>query len=272
MHRVGNLREHIGAGFPELNAEDRCDGLLNHVNVVDNQPAQPNTYYSADYTNHRTEQDKQPRHGSAGHAATLKHTDILASGHHDQVKNAEYQQDYPHTDQSEDKQQYIHLLPVFSDELGIQPFRRSVARLPAPGGHDVSKWPMLLSATETWYAKPDAGKWLVSPADADPVAPMDAWADDMVLAEGLARYQEFVTEEVTRIEGNWAGLRSFAPDRTPVVGFDPVAKGFFWLAGQGGYGVQTSPALSVLAAELLAGRVPAFDVDIIAGLSPARKM
>lgn len=156
--------------------------------------------------------------------------------------------------------------------VGIQPFRRSVARLPAPGGHDVSTWPMLLSATETWYAKPDAGKWLVSSAEEEPVAPMDAWADDMVLAEGLARYQEFVTEEITRIEGNWAGLRSFAPDRTPVVGFDAVAKGFFWLAGQGGYGVQTSPALSVLAAELLAGRVPAFDADIIAGLSPARKM
>ena len=119
--------------------------------------------------------------------------------------------------------------------VGIQPFRRSVARLPAPGGHDVSQWPMLLSATETWYAKPDAGKWLVSPAEEDPVSPTDAWADDMVLAEGLARYQEFVTAEVTRIEGNWAGLRSFTPDRTPVVGFDPAAKGFFWLAGQGGF-------------------------------------
>jgi glycine/D-amino acid oxidase-like deaminating enzyme len=156
--------------------------------------------------------------------------------------------------------------------LGIQPYRRSVARLPAPGGRDVSNWPMLLSATETWYAKPDAGKWLVSSAEEDPVEPMDAWADDMVLAEGLARYQEFVTEEVTRVEGNWAGLRSFAPDRTPVVGFDGVANEFFWLAGQGGYGVQTSPALSALAADLILGRAPDFDADIIAGLSPARGM
>lgn len=156
--------------------------------------------------------------------------------------------------------------------LGIQPFRRSVARLPAPGGLDINDWPMLLSATETWYANPDAGKWLVSSAEEDLVEPMDAWADDMVLAEGLARYQDFVTEEVTRVEGNWAGLRSFAPDRTPVVGFDPDAHGFFWLAGQGGYGVQTSPALSSLAANLIAGRNAEFDADIIAGLSPARDM
>ncbi|OUS04136.1 glycerol-3-phosphate dehydrogenase [Rhodobacterales bacterium 52_120_T64] len=156
--------------------------------------------------------------------------------------------------------------------VGIQPFRRSVARLPAPAGLDIADWPMLLSATETWYAKPDAGKWLVSSAEEDPVDPMDAWADDMVLAEGLARYQEFVTEEITRVEGNWAGLRSFAPDRTPAVGFDRAAKGFFWLAGQGGYGVQTSPALSALAADLIFGRTPDFDAKIVADLSPARGM
>ena len=156
--------------------------------------------------------------------------------------------------------------------LGIQPYRRSVARLPAPCDLDVSNWPMLLSASETWYAKPDAGKWLVSSAEEDPVDPMDAWADDMVLAEGLARYQEFVTEEVTRVESNWAGLRSFAPDRTPVVGFDGVAQGFFWLAGQGGYGVQTSPALSALAADIILGRTPDFDTGIIAALSPSRSM
>lgn len=156
--------------------------------------------------------------------------------------------------------------------LSIQPFRRSVARLPAPGGRDINDWPMLLSATETWYAKPDAGKWLVSSAEEDLIEPMDAWADDVVLAEGLARYQAFVTEEVTRVEGNWAGIRSFAPDRTPVVGFDRDARGFFWLAGQGGYGVQTSPALSELAANLISGRTLGFDADIIAALSPARDM
>ena len=94
---------------------------------------------------------------------------------------------------------------------------------------------------------------LVSPADEDPVDPQDVWPDDMVLAEGLDRYEQAVTVPVTRVERSWAGLRTFAPDRTPVVGFDPAAEGFFWLAGQGGYGIQTAPALSRLAAALLTG-------------------
>ncbi|MEE9454359.1 MAG: FAD-binding oxidoreductase [Paracoccaceae bacterium] len=152
--------------------------------------------------------------------------------------------------------------------LGVQPYRRSMARIAAPMGYDISGWPMLLSASESWYAKPDAGKWLVSAAEEDPVEPMDAWADDMVLAEGLARYQEFVTAPVTRVENSWAGLRSFAPDRTPVVGFDPAARGFFWLAGQGGYGVQTAPAISDLAAALLQNT--AVDAGTARALSPER--
>lgn len=152
--------------------------------------------------------------------------------------------------------------------LGIQPFRRSMAILPTPKGHDVSDWPMILS--DGWYAKPDAGKWLVSPCETDPMDPMDAWPDDMVLAEGIARYQEFVSEEVTRIEHSWAGLRSFAPDRTPVVGFADGVQGFFWLAGQGGYGIETSPAMSDLAADLLRGVAPSLDAETVAALSPER--
>lgn len=156
--------------------------------------------------------------------------------------------------------------------FGIQPFRRSVALIPAPGGWDVTKWPMLLSASESWYAKPDAGKWLVSPAEEDPIVAMDVWPDDMVLAKGLDRYQAFVTQQVTRVERSWAGLRSFAKDRTPVVGFDPTCEGFFWLAGQGGYGVQTAPAMSFLASNLLAGQAPVLDTETIAALSPVRRM
>ncbi len=154
--------------------------------------------------------------------------------------------------------------------LGVTPLRRSMARLPAPGGHDVSRWPMLFGAGETWYAKPDAGALLVSPADEDPVEPHDAWADDLVLAEGLARYEEMVTQPVTRLIASWAGLRTFAPDRTLVIGFAPDEPTFFWLAGQGGYGMQTSPAASLLAADLVAGRTPDLDPDIVAALSPAR--
>ncbi|KIC28008.1 NAD(P)/FAD-dependent oxidoreductase [Leisingera sp. ANG-S5] len=154
--------------------------------------------------------------------------------------------------------------------IGLQPKRRSMARLPAPGGHDVSGWPMLLGAGETWYAKPDAGKLLVSPADADPVEPHDAYADDMVLAEGLARYEEMVTEPVTRVESNFAGLRSFVADGTLVLGPDPDQPEFIWCAGQGGYGIMTAPAASQLIADLVAGRAPVLDAATVAALSPAR--
>lgn len=154
--------------------------------------------------------------------------------------------------------------------LGFTPMRRSMARLPAPGGRDLRGWPMLFGTGETWYAKPDAGALIVSPAEEHPMEPHDAWADDMVLAEGLARYEEMVTEPVTRLLASWAGLRTFAPDRVLVIGPDPAVPSFFWLAGQGGYGFQTSPAASRLAADLIGGRQPEIDAATVAALSPAR--
>jgi D-arginine dehydrogenase len=156
--------------------------------------------------------------------------------------------------------------------LGLTPLRRSAAILPAPEGHDVTRWPAVCSMSETWYAKPEAGKLMVSPADEDPVEPHDAWPDDMVLAEGLDRYEQAVTLPVTRVERTWAGLRTFAPDRTPVVGFDPASEGFFWLAGQGGYGIQTAPALSRLAAALIAGETgeAVLPLAAVTALAPAR--
>jgi D-arginine dehydrogenase len=154
--------------------------------------------------------------------------------------------------------------------LGFQPNRRSMARIPAPGGHDVSGWPMLFGVGETWYAKPDAGALIVSPAEEHPMDPHDAFADDMVLAEGLARYEEMVTEPVTRLISNWAGLRTFAPDRVLVIGRDTREPTFFWLGGQGGYGFQSAPAASQLAADLISGRAPDLTADLVADLSPAR--
>ncbi|WP_224825315.1 FAD-binding oxidoreductase [Cognatishimia sp. MH4019] len=154
--------------------------------------------------------------------------------------------------------------------LGILPYRRSMARVPAPGGHDTSDWPFVDGINEAWYAKPDAGKWLISPADEDPVAPHDAWPDDMVLAEGIARYQEMVTEEVTRVETTWAGLRSFAPDRALVIGRDVAENSFLWLAGQGGYGFQTAPAAARLCADIALGRAPELSADVVAALSSER--
>lgn len=156
------------------------------------------------------------------------------------------------------------------DPIGLQPRRRSMARIPAPGGHDVSDWPMMIGAGETWYAKPDAGKLLVSPADADLVAPHDAYADDMVLAEGLARYEELVSEPVTRVETNWAGLRSFAPDGTLVLGPDPQDRSFIWCAGQGGYGFQSAPGASQFVADQVVGNTSMFEQAIVDMLTPDR--
>ncbi len=152
-------------------------------------------------------------------------------------------------------------------KLGLSPMRRSIACVSMP--MDVSGWPLLLGASETWYAKPDAGNLLISPAEEDECEPMDAWAEDLTLAEGIDRFQQFVDFEVTRVDSNWAGLRTFAPDRTPIVGFDPRAKGFFWLAGQGGYGVQTSPAMSAVAADIITN-CDDTDRTLIEALNPAR--
>lgn len=154
--------------------------------------------------------------------------------------------------------------------IEITPLRRSAAIVPLQPGLDPTHWPLVASANESWYAKPEAGKLMVSPADEDPVAPHDAWADDMVLAEGLHRFEQAVTMPITRVEHSWAGLRSFAPDRTPVVGFDAQAAGFFWLAGQGGYGVQTAPALAQLTRRMCQNQAAKLDVDIISAMNPER--
>ena len=152
--------------------------------------------------------------------------------------------------------------------LGIVALRRSAAILPLDV--DPAGWPMVLPAAETWYAKPEAGRLMVSPADEDPVAPQDAWPEDMVIAEGLDRFSRAVTLEITRVSHSWAGLRSFTPDRVPAVGFAPDAPGFYWLAGQGGYGVQTSPALAAHAAAEITGTGSTLGDEIAEGLSPAR--
>ena len=154
--------------------------------------------------------------------------------------------------------------------LGMTPLRRSMARLPAPDDLDVSRWPMIFGPGEDWYAKPDAGALIVSPAEEDPVEPHDAYTDDMVLAEGLARYEAHVTAPVTRLLSSWAGLRTFTPDRTLVIGPDPGERTFIWCAGQGGYGMQSSPAASRLLADLVVGHPPELPGKTVAALSPER--
>jgi len=154
--------------------------------------------------------------------------------------------------------------------IGIVPYRRSMAQIPAPGGHDVRGWPMMIGVHEAWYAKPEGGRLLVSPAEEDPTEPHDAFADDLVIAEGLARYEAMVTVPVTRVETTWAGLRSFAPDRALVLGPDPRDPAFWWCAGQGGQGFLSAPGAGAVLAELAGGRSSGLVADLLARLSPGR--
>jgi D-arginine dehydrogenase len=158
--------------------------------------------------------------------------------------------------------------------IGIEPKRRTVVLLDAPKEHDIRSWPLTIDADETFYFKPDAGRVLLTPADETPSPPCDAQPDEMDIALAVDRFESFTTMRVRRVVHKWAGLRSFARDKTPVVGFDPAAPGFFWLAGQGGYGMQTSSAMSRIAAALVRGEDVPADIRAegatAAALAPAR--
>lgn len=155
--------------------------------------------------------------------------------------------------------------------IGLQPMRRSAVLMPLPETiTNHVDWPLLVSMREDWYAKPEATGLMISPADEDPVDPQDAWPDDLVLAEGLHRFEQMVDVPLVRPIHTWAGLRSFVADRSPVCGFDPDAKGFYWLAAQGGYGVQTSPALAELTRALCLGGDLTCSDTLVDALSPVR--
>jgi D-arginine dehydrogenase len=138
--------------------------------------------------------------------------------------------------------------------IGIQPFRRTVVQLqvdpPAP-----ADLPLVMALDGSFYFKPEAGGrlWL-SPHDETPDQPGDVAAEELDVATAIDRFERAMTWPVRRVERRWAGLRSFAPDRLPVYGFDPLSPGFFWCAGQGGFGIQTAPAAARMAAGLLLGR------------------
>ena len=154
--------------------------------------------------------------------------------------------------------------------LGLVPKRRSMARVPAPEGQNPATWPMLCGAGEAWYAKPDAGALLVSPADADPAPPHDAWADPETLARGIAGFEAHTTYRTKRLLASWAGLRTFAPDGSIVLGPDPSVPSFVWCAGQGGYGLQSSAAAGRFLADRVAGRPSGFEPEVTAALLPDR--
>lgn len=135
--------------------------------------------------------------------------------------------------------------------IGLSPKLRSAALVPVPADLNIATFPMVIDLAERFYFKPDAGQLLISPADETSTAPCDAQPDEMAIAVAIDRIEQVTTLNINRVSHRWAGLRTFAVDKSPVVGWDPRAAGFFWLAGQGGYGIQTAPALSQLAAALV---------------------
>ncbi len=142
--------------------------------------------------------------------------------------------------------------------VGLVPKRRTAFTSEAPAGCDISAWPLVIDALESFYFKPDAGVLLLSPANEDPVAPQDVQPEELDIAIAVDRIETATTLQIRQVRRKWAGLRSFVADKSPVVGFAPDAPGFFWLAGQGGYGIQTAPAMGQLAAALVQGQpVPA---------------
>ncbi len=136
--------------------------------------------------------------------------------------------------------------------VGLVPKRRTALLLRC-AHPDVPRWPIVHEVESEFYFKPDAGRLLLSPVDQTPSPPCDAQPDELDIAIAVERFEAATTLVVERIEHRWAGLRSFVADSVPVVGFDDAAPGFFWLVGQGGFGIQTAPAMSRLAAALIRG-------------------
>ncbi|MCK9796669.1 FAD-binding oxidoreductase [Pseudomonas sp. MAFF 302030] len=158
--------------------------------------------------------------------------------------------------------------------LGLQPKRRAAFIFPGPEGLDIHHWPMLVSLDESFYMKPDAGMFLGSPANADPVEPHDVQPEELDIAMGIYQIEEATTLTIRRPTRTWAGLRSFVSDGDLLSGFDPLVPGLFWVAAQGGYGIQTSPAMGQASAALVRGEalpeaLTRFDLNA-AMLSPAR--
>ena len=154
--------------------------------------------------------------------------------------------------------------------LGLQPYRRTVFTFASH--HESAGWPLIVGVDESFYFKPEgADQFLASPADEDPIEPCDVKPREIDVAAGIEAVNRATVLDVRSVRSTWAGLRTFAPDRVPVVGFDPDVPGFCWCAGQGGTGIQTSPAVASLVADVISGEAPAQPLNRIAPeLSPKR--
>lgn len=142
--------------------------------------------------------------------------------------------------------------------LGLRPLRRTIIAFDPPADQAIAGWPFTKTVVDDFYMLPQSGKLLASPVDEVPSAPTDAQPEEYDIALAAAKVEEYTILAVRRIQHSWAGLRTFASDRVPVAGFAQDAEGFFWLAGQGGYGLQTAPAMSVITeAEITGSAWPA---------------
>ena len=151
--------------------------------------------------------------------------------------------------------------------IGLAPLRRTAITFDGPPGCDFSRWPAVIDIDQEFYFEPEGAQILASPADETPSEPCDATAEDYDVAVAVARIERATTLEIRSIRRRWAGLRSFVADRSPVIGEDPDLERFFWLAGQGGFGIQTSPAVARTAASLIVhGALPSDVADL--GLTP----
>ena len=161
-----------------------------------------------------------------------------------------------------------------AEPIGLIPKRRTAMQIAAPDGAEVGGWPIVVDVQEEFYVKPVARQLLLSPANEDHDVPSDVQPDELDIAICVDRVERAFDFRVGRIETRWAGLRSFVADKCPVAGYSAEVPGFFWLAGQGGYGIQTSPALGELAAGLVLGKpLPQAMVDEgvdLATLAPER--
>jgi D-arginine dehydrogenase len=149
--------------------------------------------------------------------------------------------------------------------IGIQPYRRTIAQI-SVGAEVPADMPFVIDVNGEFYFKPESGSIWLSPHDETPSPACDASPEELDIAIAIDRFERVVDWPVRRVEHSWAGLRSFAPDRLPVYGFDSDCEGFFWCAGQGGFGIQTAPAGAKLAANLITGNAPD---PVIKGIDPA---
>jgi len=155
-----------------------------------------------------------------------------------------------------------------AETIGLIPKRRTALMIASPQASKTDPLPLTVDIEEQFYLKPDAGRLLISPANQDPEEPSDVQPDELDVAICIDRIERAFDLSVRRVENKWAGLRNFVTDKSPVVGWSDQAEGFFWLAGQGGYGIQTAPALARFAAALASGHAVPQDI-LDQGLDPA---